>query len=177
MVDDRDFFTIAQEGLESYITNNPRVKRVIKSGIINGYTKTRVNVEPDVFSEKDLPLIRLIPVAAPSNVNFASNLAQVDYTVRVELVTGSLCVTSGLSQLTAALFALMCAATRNPPNALTTLTWKNYEFCKNLSFTMDQIGVGLPGEASSIQGWLALCEVTLHLYIPATYLEEWANLE
>lgn len=171
-----DFLTIAQRGVEAYFLANPRIKSILKGGgIVEGYTAARGLKEPDVLSEHDLPLIRVKPSSMPGNLTFASNMTQADLTLTIEIITGDKRITHQLTPLLAAVFACLAAAIHDP--GIIDLTWETYPFVKSMSLDRGTIGFADISQSSAIQGWVAICDLTLHMHLPTSMLAEWANLE
>lgn len=168
-----DPLTIAQNALQAYYASAPAVKRAWKTQpkvIAFNEGRTAVN---HVKGESDLPEIVLEPIGGPANINFASNLSSLDWSWRVKLVTGDMRLQNQINPLLFAVYAATAHAVHSSLDGeLTGLLWSDYPFAKNLTFSNVQNGPVDPATNASISGWLAICDLTMHMLFPTTLLRQ-----
>jgi hypothetical protein len=82
---EKDWLSVLQEGLERYYNANPRLKQVMRAGILEGYTTTRVTKTPDVMTEKDLPALFITPSITETELDPASCFMTQTVTCNIEL--------------------------------------------------------------------------------------------
>lgn len=165
--------SIAQRGLEKLLRESPALKRAMGLQIknIDGFTQTRSTKQQDVNSETDLPELRLVPAGGPMNINYASNLTMLDYTLSVQINTGDLRVTERLAPVLFALYAALAQAVTGA--GLVTLRWLDYDFIKNVTLSAATIGESDPVQNRGIAGFTAICDLTLHMNFPTIHLQQW----
>lgn len=170
----KDPLSLAQDALEQSIKNAPSIKRAMGRAIKNvvAFNKLRGTEMPDVTSENDVPLLMLAPVGGPSNVNFASNLASLDWTWRILVNSGDRRLTE-INPIIFAIFATMAHLVDSGADGqLVGLKWNDYPFAKNLTFSSITTGDADPSQNFGIVGWTGVCDLTLHMLFPTTMLRD-----
>jgi hypothetical protein len=170
-----DPLTQAQNSLEAYYKASPAIKRAMGPAVKNfvAFNKTRGTESSNVKAESDLPGVVLEPIGGTSNINFASNLSSLDWSWRVKLVTGDMRLNAQINPLLFAVFAATVHAVDSSLDGqLVGLLWNDYPFAKNLTFAAIQEGPVDPQTNGSINGWMAICDLTMHMLFPSTLLRE-----
>lgn len=128
---------------------------------INMFNKTRGNESPDVVSERDVPNLRFEQTGGPMNIQFASNLVNMQHGYNIVLNTGDQRVQRQLDPLLFALFSFFVASATK--SNLTALRWRGSSYVKSMELTSSRIGLSDPNYNAGIKGWISVCTVVFHL--------------
>lgn len=173
-----DPISMAHDALEKWLRGSVAIQRSM-GGIkpnIAASNKLRGTELPDVVTESDLPRIRLEPIGGPCNINFASNLTNMDWSWRIILDTGDLRVNKYLGPVAFAIFAsLAVAIEKDDVGDLLGVRWRTYDYAKNLTYSNITSGESDPVLNKGIAGLSAICDLTLHMVFPTSYLREFNN--
>jgi hypothetical protein len=179
-----DPLTLAQTTLEKYFEQSPGLRAAMGQLIknVDGFTKSRATKQHDTNSETDALGIKLMPVAFPTDANYASNAVMFDYNLQVLVNSGDMRVVPMLPVVWAIFAAMVKAITDSTLLDLTLLPFvgpggdedlRTYRYVKNFSFANVQTGLSDPVQNKGIKGFSAICDLTLHMVFPATFVREW----
>jgi len=179
----------AQQTIESYLGDSPGVRAAMRLAVknIDGYTKSRGTKQVAVFSESDLPALKLIPIGGPCNVNFASNLTMWDFTTQIVVNTGDKRFNAKLGPLAWAVFCALTAAVHDSQLVGLTLAkcladdadddLRRFQFLKNITLANITTGLTDPSDPRNrgIDGFSGLMDLTMHLIFPRTFVTGWLH--